>query len=1766
MLKEPGATEPKLNFRLRNIGAMAAALAITLALSAHAEAQVSAKPASLAISIEAPSKALAPDDSTSFVVRVRNSGGAVTTAGRIVMAMPGGLRSLDWTCSAHSGSRCAAASGSGPLDASLSGLGANSTLDFVFFAAADAGPPAFIDIAAHASLAGSDRCETGESAPCRAFLRIPTGPNVLLAVDSSKKALSAGQSVQYNIIARTSNPASSADGTILRSPVPNGLINSRWTCRSSVGACAAASGTGPIDQVVGDFSHGDIQFQIDATVAANPPATIVQSAVAVPPYGGSCAGQGTDAGYRSAPCSARKELSTTAHILVSRSEGYRGTPDTVLTRFVFENVGARGDGSRITAPVPANATDISWTCVGEGAQCPQTNGSGPIAQTVASWPASGKLTYDLTSTSPSATTRDVTPLMQVMPAQAASCGAAGTPPPCDAPQPLLLDHSGLRLQQQVDRLGAGPGELVGIVVAIGTDASASEAHDVVLSIPLPQGIDAIVSWACMASSGSATSCPVRSGKGAIRQVFPVLSASSGLKYFLQARVGALPPTTVNVRSTLTAPLAASLGCSQRDGTSQGCVAKSKFSTVPVLALEQSILADILSPGSPIDYVLDVFNLGAKTDAVRVRSLMPAGIGNVSWVCSGLGMDCPANNGSGSVSSTLQKMPAGAGVRYQVAATVGNVNSASASSVLTAIPTSVGRCHKDAMHESSAAPCTDRMDSSYAPMLELTQTAIENQLLRHGVVHHSLTVKNHGAETNGTKLSLPLASGIESSSWTCAGFGGAVCPQDSGSGAINETISTLPFNSSLTYSIQSELDAGAEASIAIAAITTPSESAQCTNGVCANTLTLPVTEVPSAHLQVVVDSSQTVARAGSTGTWTIDIRNLGREIAGPFSLVDSQPAHAINVLSWTCAGIECPAASGTGPIDQLVGSLSIHDSSSGEKSVTAGRIMFTVEGTVPDSIGSTAELAVAIQPSAGDTCAPVNCQARLEVPTEVLASLLVLEIYAEQSVVEPNGTIDYYFSIRHDDESELTNLPVYSVAPAGFVSSSWTCEVEGAGATCPASGSGDINALVNLGAFETVRFHITAQAGNTLPASLDYAAGVTAPAMSTCDPASCEVTSSLPSASLLQLSLTADASVVRPNDTIDYTFSIANVGGSDSDAFYSTSVEPPDFIATSWTCVGVGGGVCGEAAGTGSISGYVDSMPPGGSLTYSILATVASTLAPNIELMTEVYAEGSILLNCNPDNCLTTLSLPSGSALPARMSISKSADRTSLIAGESVRYTINMANIGTEMASSVQLVDDIPAGISSFNWTCSATGDVICEQTTGSGALNQLIPFVAPASSLIYTVDADVANDATGVVTNLAQLSGDNIECEPIACSSASSLPIRAPLPARMSISKTANRTNLLAGGGVRYTVSFANIGETSANSVQLVDDIPEGLSAFSWTCSTAGDVNCAESSGTGPLNQFFSFMAPGSRVVFTVDASVADDASGVVTNLATLSGDNLDCESPGCYARKALAVIVPSELVVTKTVNPASGTPVKTNQPIVWTLLATNDGGATSGTLTMADTLPTGIRDIVIGVEAEVTCSPLQPVAGETLTCKIPAGFQGQRHVTISAVVNAGPGTVISNTVRATTSTGDVTCMDCTVSNAVEASFDIALMNPRSFSAGGIEGTLIDIVNLSEVQVSGASVAVSPASSVRLLSPFSGQCTATVGDDGNVTVVCPQPPSNQSINCVGNTCSIGELSQNMAATLFVALNPNSSATVRVDAVGDFDPSNNTIELPMGGTP
>jgi uncharacterized repeat protein (TIGR01451 family) len=201
-----------------------------------------------------------------------------------------------------------------------------------------------------------------------------------------------GGNIEYTVLVE--NPGSvAASDTHVADSLPAGLVNATWACAASGGAvCPAASGIGGINETITTLPAGSsVTFTINAVTASMPPPTITNTVTVTPPAGGRCAGS----------CSATV---TTPVAPVIQVEAARTTVSAVagqsvtLTFAVRNSGNVAADGARIDDPIPTGLASFTWTCIGAGgAVCPNASGSGPIAETVGTFPAGGSLTYVVTA-------------------------------------------------------------------------------------------------------------------------------------------------------------------------------------------------------------------------------------------------------------------------------------------------------------------------------------------------------------------------------------------------------------------------------------------------------------------------------------------------------------------------------------------------------------------------------------------------------------------------------------------------------------------------------------------------------------------------------------------------------------------------------------------------------------------------------------------------------------------------------------------------------------------------------------------------------------------------------------------------------------------------------------------------------------------------------------------------------------------------------------------------------------------------------------------------------------------------------------------------------------------------------------------------------------------------------------------------------------------------------------------------------------------------
>lgn len=129
----------------------------------------------------------------------------------------------------------------------------------------------------------------------------PAGtPQLLITKTANTATLRPGGAVIYTITVRNVGNAD-AIGVLISDPIPAGIDAFAWTCAASGGvACPQAGGSGAIAETVAVFPAGaTLAYTVTATLAANPPETVVNTATVTPGDLATCAPGGTQP-----PCAA----------------------------------------------------------------------------------------------------------------------------------------------------------------------------------------------------------------------------------------------------------------------------------------------------------------------------------------------------------------------------------------------------------------------------------------------------------------------------------------------------------------------------------------------------------------------------------------------------------------------------------------------------------------------------------------------------------------------------------------------------------------------------------------------------------------------------------------------------------------------------------------------------------------------------------------------------------------------------------------------------------------------------------------------------------------------------------------------------------------------------------------------------------------------------------------------------------------------------------------------------------------------------------------------------------------------------------------------------------------------------------------------------------------------------------------------------------------------------------------------------------------------
>src|SRR5205085_2262459 len=136
-------------------------------------------------------------------------------------------------------------------------------------------------------------------------------------------------------------------------------------------------------------------------------------------------------------------------------------------------------------------------------------------------------------------------------------------------------------------------------------------------------------------------------------------------------------------------------------------------------------------------------------------------------------------------------------------------------------------------------------------------------------------------------------------WTCSATGGAVCPNASGAGDLNETLATFPAGSTVTYTVTATVIATPPATVTNTATATPPSGGVCTPNntppPCKSTVTVP----PVPQVGIHKTTSATAATPNASIVYTIVASNTGSVSAAGTVVSDPIPA-GLASQTWTCS--------------------------------------------------------------------------------------------------------------------------------------------------------------------------------------------------------------------------------------------------------------------------------------------------------------------------------------------------------------------------------------------------------------------------------------------------------------------------------------------------------------------------------------------------------------------------------------------------------------------------------------------------------------------------------------------------------------------------------------------------------------------------------------------------------------------------------------------------------------------------------------------------
>ena len=807
------------------------------------------------------------------------------------------------------------------------------------------------------------------------------------------------------------------------------------------------------------------------------------------------------------------------------------------------------------------------------------------------------------------------------------------------------------------------------------------------------------------------------------------------------------------------------------------------------------------------------------------------------------------------------------------------------------------------------------------------------------------------------------------------------------------------------------------------------------------------DVLPAELTIDKGASSTAALAGAVLTYTLVYSNDGPSYAQDVYLVDALPDEV------AFGGVVSQPGEWDGPPSYLAGppeTLTWYTSSL--PSGASGTIIFTV--TVDSGASGVLTNSASIYSNMPDNSPGGNEDQ--EVTGIDIAADLGIEKAGDPKTVVTGERLTYTLTVTNRGPSDATGVTVTDTLPVGvdYVSSSpgGVCSESLGVVTC------DVDAL---GAGSDTELTVVVDVASWVTSALENEATV---AGAEYDPVSendsATLTTMITTVADLGIEKTGDPGTVA-GERLTYTLVVTNHGPSDATMVVVTDTLPEGVSyvdgASSTECDGAGGTVTCD----------LDTLGAGLDTELTVVVDVASWVTSTLENEAEVAGWEYDPVTGNDTATLTTTV-----TTVADLEIEKTGDPGTVVAGETLTYTLVVTNHGPSDATGVVMMDMLPGEVEFVSIVGCQSGDVT------SCTLSELPAGEDRSVEIVVTVRSWV----TATFTNVAGVVGN--EADPDAGNNVAGFQSQVETEADLAILKD-GPSNVTAGKTLTYTLVVENNGPSDALNVVVTDTLPAGVEVKSTEPAAAQDEQDLEWD-VGTLDS-------GDTVTLTVVVMVNSDVTGDITNTAGVSSATFDPATPN-VATWTVYVGVAADLEISKMDKPD---PVIAGETLTYTLVVVNHGTSDAVNVVVSDTLPAG-------VSLETTDPEVLTATDQTLEWNLGTLVDGESvPIVIVVTVDSDVTGIITNRAEVSSDTYDPPALDnnvIAVTTLVRAEADLEIGKadwPDPVVAGETLTYTLTITNNGPSDATGVSVTdVLPPGVVYDAAASSGACADV---DGVVT-------------------------------------------------------------------